>query len=160
MALSNSSHTNFRFVCLLLLYKPHFYYKNFRIMNNDEIFLPIFTMCNNFLWQKLTKIEINNWSLCFVNNFCECSSYATTVFPDLTRERYARNDNSSTYVRMVARAAYCVCCSQWFWVFSGLKAPCQREKTRENWEIHCKQQTHYAARATILTYVLLLALCA
>ena len=32
--------------------------------------------------------------------------------------------------------------------------------TRENSENHCEQQTHYAARATILTYVLLLALCA
>ena len=41
--------------------------------------------------------------------------------------------------------------------FLWLKAPCQKEKTRENSENYCEQQTHYAASATILTYVLLLA---
>ena len=38
--------------------------------------------------------------------------------PDLKRERYTHNANSSTYVRMVARAAQCVCCSQRFSEFS------------------------------------------
>ena len=41
-----------------------------------------------------------------------------------------------------------------------LKAPCQGEKTREISENHREHQTHYAARATIPTHVLLLALCA
>ena len=31
--------------------------------------------------------------------------FSRTVCPDLTRERYAHNAKSSTYVRMVARAA-------------------------------------------------------
>ena len=40
------------------------------------------------------------------------------VCPDLKRERYTRNANSSTYVRIVACAAFCVCCLQRFSEFS------------------------------------------
>ena len=40
------------------------------------------------------------------------------VCADLKRELYTHNANSSTYVRIVVRAAFCVCCLQWFSEFS------------------------------------------
>ena len=56
------------------------------------------------------------------------------VCPDLKRERYTHNANSSTYVRMVARAAQCVCCSRWFseilWFSLLDKEPSTRERTQ------------------------------
>ena len=82
-----------------------------------------------------------------------------TVCPDLTRERYVHNVNSRTYVRMVARAASMSAVSSGSLSLLWMKATCQGEKSRENSENHCEQQTHYAARATILTYVLLLRCC-
>ena len=54
------------------------------------------------------------------------------VCPDLTRERYAHNANSSTCVRMVARTAQCVSCTKWFSEFSLVEGSLSRRENQRN----------------------------